>query len=189
MERKHLLLGVTGSVAAIKTPELVHQLTQLGFDVRLVLTENAARFIDLTQLSVPVYRDADEWSWSNRGDPVLHIELRNWADVLVLAPLSANTLAKLANGLADNLLSTVARSWYFPESTQRKHVLFAPAMNHLMWQHPITMEHINRLTLTFGWILIPPIPKVLICGEQGIGAMAEIADICSTVTTQLHESQ
>lgn len=97
----NILIGCTGSVATIKLPELVRRFSELpGCSVRVVCTENARHFFEPTDVpaDVPVLGDADEWSaWRGRGDPVLHIELNRWADVLVLAPLDANTLAKMAN--------------------------------------------------------------------------------------------
>lgn len=185
-------------MAAIKAPDLVTALTKAGYEVRVVATENALRFISPSDIPVLVYRDKDEWSsWTVRGDPVLHIEvsvciptnpslmnlfpsppqLSNWAHVLLLAPLSANSLAKIANGLADNLLTTLVRSWCFPVGRAAKAVYFAPAMNTRMWQHPFTEEHVTRLTDRLGWILIPPVEKTLMCGEHGVGAMAEVSSI------------
>lgn len=103
----NILIGCTGSVAAIKVPELVARFAQLpgGCHVRVVCTENARRFCGAAEptpssvlSSVQVLGDADEWAaWRGRGDPVLHIELGRWADVLVVAPLDANTMAKMAN--------------------------------------------------------------------------------------------
>ena len=105
------------------------------------------------------------------GDPVLHIELRNWADVFVIAPLDANTLGKLAHGMCDNLLTCIARAWDI-----EKPLLFCPAMNTVMWHHPSTKRNINILK-EFGYKEIPPVSKHLACGEEGIGAMANIKDI------------
>lgn len=103
-----------------------------------------------------ILADEDEWSsWKCRGDPVLHIQLRNWADLAVIAPLSANTLAKLANGLADNLLSSVMRAWDF-----KKPILVAPAMNTFMWDHPVTSQHLSTLK-TWGYSVIDPCSKTL----------------------------
>jgi phosphopantothenoylcysteine decarboxylase len=94
---------------------------------------------------VTVYTDQDEWSmYKERGDPVLHIELRRWADAFLIAPLDANTMAKIANGLSDNLLSCVARAWDFNAGKQ---FFFAPAMNTCMWEHPFTAEHIKKLKM------------------------------------------
>ncbi|XP_074488926.1 phosphopantothenoylcysteine decarboxylase isoform X2 [Sebastes fasciatus] len=102
-----VLVGVTGSVAALKLPLLVTQLLQLpGVDVRVVTTEHAKHFYNPAEVSVKIYSDKDEWElWTQRTDPVLHIDLRRWADLLVIAPLDANTLGKIANGICDNLVT------------------------------------------------------------------------------------
>lgn len=94
---------------------------------------------------------------------------------MLIAPLSANTMAKLACGFADNLLVTLARAWWFP--TNEKPVYFAPAMNTSMWDHPITFDHISYLKQKLKWKCIDPIEKTLICGDQGFGAMAEVHQI------------
>ena len=205
-----MLLGLSGSVAAIKAPELVAALLQFA-EVRVVLTAAAEHFaLDLLSSGgeaeadsdaadaaarapppasadegaaagsvvcggrVRLYRDADEWgSWRGRGDPVLHIELRKWADVLLIAPLSANTLAKLAAGLCDNLLTCIARAW---ESSRP--VVLAPAMNTAMWEHRLTASHMAELT-SAGACVVPPVAKRLACGDTGVGAMAEVHDIAA----------
>lgn len=99
---RNILIGCTGSVATIKLPELVAEFRRRSTQIqcRIVVTENAGHFFDPADIpaDVEVLRDADEWhAWSGRGDPVLHIELTRWADTMVLAPLDANTLAKVAN--------------------------------------------------------------------------------------------
>ncbi|GLI71429.1 hypothetical protein VaNZ11_016643 [Volvox africanus] len=122
----------------------------------------------------PLPQDESEWrQWRAVGDPVLHIELRRWADVLVVAPLSANTLAKMANGLADNLLTCVVRAWDFTRP-----LLVAPAMNTAMWTSPFTSRHLDTLTqLGANVVVVPPISKRLACGDEGMGAMAAPEDI------------
>eukprot|EP00879_Flechtneria_rotunda_P019582 GHRR01020575.1.p1 GENE.GHRR01020575.1~~GHRR01020575.1.p1 ORF type:complete len:217 (+),score=63.03 GHRR01020575.1:273-923(+) len=111
-----ILLAATGSVAAIKFPQLCRLLQQLG-EVKVASTKAASYFIKQQQLPQgigPVAGDEDEWhEWQQVGDPVMHIELRRWADVFIIAPLSANSLAKMANGLCDNLVTCVARAWDF----------------------------------------------------------------------------
>ncbi|CAH8565739.1 unnamed protein product [Heterobilharzia americana] len=195
-QRNKLLLGVTGSVAAIKIPCLIEKLQEIGFEIRLVITSNAVNFISISSLTVPVYQDENEWSdWREYKNSVLHIQLRNWADVLLLAPLSANSLAKMAYGLADNLLTTITRAWWFPNEDispnsnsygeSMKPVYFAPAMNTSMWQHPFTYEHIERLTEKLHWKCIHPIQKKLFCGEIGVGAMAEVEDIVNCLKSAL----
>ncbi len=180
-----ILLGVTGSVATIKVPLILDGLRDRfeNCQIRLIPTEKALHFLkDSAEIPAPIYRDQDEWdSWQGRGDPVLHIELRKWADVLLIAPLDANTLAKISNGLADNLLTCVARAWDFA-----KPCLVAPAMNTLMWEHPVTKEQLDRLK-KWGFVEIPCVEKVLMCNDKGLGAMAEpgtIIDYVARVSLQ-----
>ena len=162
----NILVGVSGSVAAIKIPEILEALSGLDrCHVKMVVTEHSRHFLppDLTTLGYFdqgglefVLTDEDEWaSWKQRGDPVLHIELRKWADIAIIAPLSANTLAKLSNGIADNLLTSVMRAWDFT-----KPCLLAPAMNTAMWEHPVTNQQLDILQ-TWGYTVIQPISKTL----------------------------
>jgi phosphopantothenoylcysteine decarboxylase len=208
-----LLLGVTGSVAATRTPALYRALRDLGHQVRVVATEPALHFFDPGTLIAgdvdgtpgPVFRDLDEWPAGPyaRGDAVPHIDFRDWAEVLVVAPLDANTLGKFAQGLADNFLTCVFRAWNF-----ERPVLLAPAMNTLMWRNPVTLRHLRmlledhgdgaalpRFTLDEadevfarhapGLVLIPPISKRLACGEFGVGAMAEVVTLAEVVRSIL----
>ncbi|KAM3177333.1 hypothetical protein ACTXT7_004747 [Hymenolepis weldensis] len=173
---KNVLLGLTGSVASIKAEETVSLLKQSGFNVKVIATENSLRFFDKSKLDVPVFTDRDENEcWKQRSDPVLHIELKNWADIFLIAPLSANTLAKIAVGLCDNLLTCTARAWYFRSQPNKgkKIGIFAPAMNTSMWDHPLTFQHVDTLRNTLNWIMIEPISKTLMCGDIGKGAMEE----------------
>lgn len=202
----NVLLGVTGSVAAIRTPLLLQGLVQGGHAVKVVATNPALYFFDPSELPAGVLHvDADEWPRRQRGqlyqrdDPVLHIELRRWADLLLIAPLDANTLAKLAYGLSDNCLTCVWRAW-----DPVRPIVLAPAMNTFMWEHPMTRRHLHRLIQDFGqvpapadanldtlvtWLnehcprlrLIPPQSKRLACGDVGKGAMAEVLDIVAIV--------
>ena len=157
----NILVCCTGSVATIKLPELLEQLQKLdcqeGVKVKVVLTENSRHFLPpLSSLGTDVLTDDDEWStWQGRGDPVLHIELRKWADLCLVTPLSANSLAKLSHGLADNLMTSVLRAWDFS-----KPVAVAPAMNTMMWEHPATSQHLSVLS-QWGYTVIPPVEKTL----------------------------
>jgi phosphopantothenoylcysteine decarboxylase len=149
-----LILGVTGSVAAVRTPVLHTLLCAAGHEVRIVATRQALYFFDAAALGQSgseqgefreepaVFRDSDEWPKPRyeRGDDVLHISFRKWADVLIVAPLDANTLAKFAVGIADNFLTCVFRAWDFS-----KPVVLAPAMNTLMWESPVTRRHLRQL--------------------------------------------
>jgi phosphopantothenoylcysteine decarboxylase len=131
----------------------------------------------------------DEWSvWNRMGDEVVHIALRDWADVLVVAPLSANTLAKLSHGLCDDTLSCVVRAWDFghrdDNGTRGKPLVLAPAMNTTMWHHPLTrqqLEQIQSWHVQNGVVVVPPQAKQLACGDVGVGAMADLAVITQAV--------
>lgn len=177
MKPRRILLGLTGSVATIRASELVAGLRQIG-SVQAVATAKAQHFLSTIPQDLRVYRDEDEWQrWRTLGDAVLHIELRRWADLFVIAPLSANTLAKLAAGICDNLLLSVARAWDYS-----KPFVIAPAMNTLMWEHPCTAQHLTTVS-TWGMQVVPPVSKRLACAEVGMGAMASVATVVHAVDT------
>ena len=176
----NVLLGVTGSVAAIYTPQLYADLRQAGHAVKIVATRSALYFFDAASIEPTtendrnkniVILDEEEWPGEHyeRGDPVLHIELRRWAGVLLIAPCDANTLSKLALGLTDNCLTCVYRAW-----DRSRPVVLAPAMNTLMWEHPVTARHIEQITadLRDSLRVVMPVAKKLACGDVGLGAMA-----------------
>ncbi|GAV75112.1 Flavoprotein domain-containing protein [Cephalotus follicularis] len=175
--KPRILLAASGSVAAIKFGNLCHSFSEWA-EVRAVATKASLHFIDRPSLpkDVILYTDEDEWSsWNKIGDTVLHIELRGWADIMVIAPLSANTLGKIAGGLCDNLLTCVVRAWDYS-----KPLFVAPAMNTFMWNNPFTERHLMLID-ELGISLIPPVTKRLACGDYGNGAMAEPSLIYSTV--------
>ncbi|XP_039346713.1 phosphopantothenoylcysteine decarboxylase isoform X1 [Mauremys reevesii] len=182
-KRYHVLVGVTGSVAALKLPILVSELLEIpGLKVRVVTTERAKHFYNPQEIPVTLYSDTEEWQlWKGRTDPVLHIDLRRWADLMLVAPLDANTLAKIANGICDNLLTCVIRAW-----DMTKPLLFCPAMNTAMWEHPITAQQVEQLK-DFGYTEIPCVVKRLVCGDEGRGAMAEVWTIVEKVKAILSE--
>lgn len=124
--------------------------------------------------------DSDEWAvWNGRGDPILHIQLRDWAQVMVIAPLDANTMAKLAQGLCDNLLTCIVRAW-----DSVRPLIFCPAMNTHMYKHPLTMRHTGILK-ELGYIEVCVMTKRLACGDVGAGAMAELDNIVNAVMQEL----
>lgn len=188
----NVLLGVTGSVAAIYTPQLFDALRQAGHDVKIIATKSACYFFDIASIASTnglrnkdiVILDEDEWPAQRyqRGDPVLHIELRRWADVLLFAPLDANTLAKLALGMTDNCLTCVYRAW-----DRAKPIVLAPAMNTLMWEHPATARHLAQVAADVGTSLhvVEPISKKLACEDVGVGAMAQRDAIMQTLAVAL----
>jgi len=175
----NLLIGCTGSVASLKLPVLLEEFRKdKNINVKVVVTKFACHFFNLDQVrdGVEVFTDDDEWnSWTKRGDPVVHIELTKWADLFLIAPLDANTLAKISNGICDNLLTCCVRAWDISKS-----LLFCPAMNTKMFNHPLTESQI-KILLGWGYILIPTVEKTLVCGDTGNGAMAEVETIVSAV--------
>ncbi|KAG2526750.1 hypothetical protein JM16_003707 [Phytophthora kernoviae] len=198
--RPRVLLCASGSVATVKVPEIAVRLSETT-EVCVVLTKSADFFLQRAKdynatawktfdaaikLSenepgyILVVRDEDEWqAWNVVGDSVRHIELKDWADVMVLAPMSANTLGKLANGLADNLLTCIARAWIMS-----KPFIFAPAMNTDMWNHPITAKQLSILA-ELGYKMVPPVEKKLACGVVGNGGLATVDGIVTFVQEQL----
>lgn len=179
MSPPRILWGLTASVATIRADRLAEQFRSIG-ELRAVGTPKARHFLPPLPADLVFLEDHDEWSaWKKLGDPVLHIELRRWADIFVIAPLSADSLAKISAGICDNLLLSTARAWDFARP-----FLIAPAMNTLMWEHPTTAEHIQRLT-SWGIQVIAPVEKELACADVGMGAMASPESIAEVVRTTL----
>lgn len=174
----NILLGITGSVAAILIDKIYDDLSKLG-DVKIICTDNSKHFIG--SFSKKIYTDSEEWSNYHLDKKVLHIDLKNWADVLVIAPLSANTMAKMANGLSDNLLTSVIRAWNW-----YKPIILAPAMNCDMWNNPLTNIHMKSINNIYKDVsFCNPVKKTLACGDFGIGAMANISDITSKIKDKM----
>ena len=164
LQGKKILLGITGSIAAYKSILLVRLLVKAGAEVKVVITPSAKDFVSPLTLSTlsrnPVLSELfDETSWSN------HVMLGRWADVMLIAPLSCNTLAKMANGQCDNLLLAVYLSATCP-------VVVAPAMDEDMWKHPSTRINLDRLS-SYGNKVIPVEKGELASGLYGDGRMAE----------------
>ncbi|EGW34525.1 uncharacterized protein SPAPADRAFT_59958, partial [Spathaspora passalidarum NRRL Y-27907] len=205
----HILLACTGSVATIKMPQIIDKLFQIfttnKVSIQLVLTKSASHFLRGLKIhnDVKIWRDEDEWANFNEPSStitpststsnlnpkkpknpydrlILHNELRRWADIMLIAPLSANTLAKISNGIADNLLTSIVRSWSPSISGQavKKPIIVAPAMNTFMYTHPITAKQINIITCPdFGIEVLKPVEKVLVCGDIGMGGMREWTEV------------
>ncbi len=162
-----VLHGLTGSVATVLNDKIRQSYNLVSFDTKFIATNNYFQISSVGE----AYTDSSEWFVYREEKKVLHIELVKWADVFVIAPLSANTLAKIANGICDNLLTCVARAWDF-----EKPFIVAPAMNTKMWNHPITEEHVKKLR-SWGISVLEPVEKTLYCGDTGIGAMTNIDNI------------
>ena len=174
---KNIILGVTGSIAAYKSALLVRLLVKAGAEVKVIMTASAEEFITPLTLSVlskhPVVSNLkdDAGTWNN------HVELGLWADVMVIAPASANTIAKMANGLCDNILLAT----YLSAKCQ---VLYAPAMDLDMWKHPSTKRNIELLA-SYGNHLVPVENGELASGLVGDGRMAEPEAIVAQVQALL----
>jgi phosphopantothenoylcysteine decarboxylase/phosphopantothenate--cysteine ligase len=172
-----IILGITGGIAAYKAAELARLLVNQGHRVRCILTEAGARFITpltLTSLTgEPCYgANPDQGEW--RAKPVIeHIELARWADLVAVVPATADILGKAANGLANDLLSTVLLATRTP-------VLWAPAMNTGMWEHPAVQANVTRLR-SFGHTMVEPDEGSLACGEAGAGKLAEVGAIVEAI--------
>lgn len=171
---KKLLLGITGGIAAYKAAELTRHLVKAGADVRVAMTQAATRFIGTATLQAlsgqPVWSDL----WDARvPDAMGHIELSRDRDLIVVAPASADFIAKLAHGLADDLLSTLCVARRCP-------LMLAPAMNVEMWQNPATLRNAETLRED-GVQIVGPASGGQACGEMGMGRMTEPADILADV--------
>lgn len=164
-------MAVSGGIAAYKSAELVRLLRKQGAKVRVVMTRSAMQFVSpLTFQALsgnPVYSELLD---ADQEHAMGHISLARWADALIIAPATANTLAKCSHGLADDLLSTLYLAATCP-------VYVAPAMNQAMWHKPVTQENMQKLK-NHGVIIIGPEPGEQACGETGFGRMSEPSDIC-----------
>ena len=171
---KKIVLGISGGIAAYKTPELARQLMQEGASVQVVMTEAATQFVTPVTMQAltgnPVFTSQWDSSVSNN---MAHIELSRSADAIVIAPASADLMAKLSLGLADDLLSTLCLARDCP-------LLLAPAMNKQMWEHAATQRSVERLNKD-GVTLLGPASGFQACGEVGMGRMLEPFEIAEQV--------
>ena len=174
--RKRLLLGVTGGVAAYKVAELARLLTQSGMNVQTVMTQAACRFVGAVTFQSltgnPVYTDL--WD-ANAAQNMAHINLSRDADLILVAPASADFIAKLAHGMADDLLTTLCLARDCP-------MMIAPAMNRQMWENPATQRNLSRLRQD-GITIAGPTSGEQACGEIGMGRMLEAAELTEAVQT------
>jgi phosphopantothenoylcysteine decarboxylase/phosphopantothenate--cysteine ligase len=179
MRGKRILIGISGGIAAYKVPMLVRQLVKAGAEVRVIATPAAFEFVTRATLAVlsgnAVHSEMLE---SETGEWNHHVEMGNWPDLFVIAPLTANTLAKMANGLCDNLVLATYLSAKCP-------VLVAPAMDLDMWRHPSVIQNIGRIK-EFGNKIVGPESGDLASGLVGKGRMTEPEDIVDAIQHLLH---
>ncbi len=178
-EGKHILLGVTGSIAAYKAADIASKLTQAGAEVDVVLTEHARHFVtEVTFRAItrrPVLTDLFDEPEERQ---IAHIHLAKRADVLLVAPATANILAKLAAGIADDLLTTLALATH-------ARLVIAPAMNTVMWEHPATQSNVRTLDAR-GALFVYPAEGMLACGDVGAGKLADTPTILQAVERVLN---
>lgn len=174
---KNILIGITGGIAAYKTIDLIHMFVKNGHATKIILTPYALNFV--TPLTIQTiskhhpYLDKEELV----DDEIEHIELAKWADLMLVAPATANTIGKIAHGLADNLLTSTV--FALPKKTP---LLLAPAMNTRMWENPLLQENLKTIRKFYkNCLLIEPRKSLLACGEEGMGAMAEISELFAAV--------
>ena len=166
LTNKRILLGICSGIAAYKTPILVRALRGLGAEVQTVLSANAHRFVAPTALQAVSGNPVRQDLWDPAAEAAMgHIELARWADIVIVAPATANTMARLANGAADDLLTTLCLATTAP-------VILAPAMNQQMYQHPATQQNLARL-VQLGYQCLGPDSGEQACGEEGPGRMVE----------------
>ena len=190
----HVLFGVCGAVSSSKIKLIISKLIEIytpeKIAIQLILTEASEHFISQETLNylhnvkkIRIWRDNDEWStWKSRLDPVLHIELRRWADILVVCPLTANTLSKIALGLCDNLLTNVIRAWNtsYP-------ILLAPSMVYCAYNSIMTKRQLRLISEEMPWIeFLKPVEKVVgSFGDIGMGGMMDWNEIVNKIVRKL----
>ncbi|MBR7889281.1 bifunctional phosphopantothenoylcysteine decarboxylase/phosphopantothenate--cysteine ligase CoaBC [Marinomonas sp. A79] len=181
LAQKRILLGITGGIAAYKSIELVRLLTKAGADVQVVLTDGAKAFVtEMTLQAVSGHPVRSTLLDVNAEAGMGHIELAKWADLIVIAPASADFMARYAQGMANDLLSTLCLATESP-------VLMAPAMNQAMWKHPATQANATLLKER-GVLNIGPADGAQACGDVGTGRMSEPADIFATIQSYFQSS-
>jgi len=195
-KNRNVLIGITGSIAAYKVCELIRLLKKKGFSVRVILTKAGEQFVTPLTISTltenRVYKDLPPhqniWcgglfvddAGAPHAEPLLeHINLSDWADIFVIVPASANTIAKIAHGIADNFLTSTVLA------LQKKvPLIICPAMNVNMWENSIVQK--NILIIKEIAEIVGPKKGQLACGVEGMGAMADVADIFDAIVKRFH---
>ena len=169
----NLLLGVSGGIAAYKSCEVASLAVKRGHAVRVMMTGNATRFVGPATFEGltghPVLTDTF-------ADAMAHIAWAKWSDAVLLAPVTANLLGKLAVGLADDALTTVVMA--VPAATP---IVLGPAMNTEMWLHPVVQRNLRWLDELARYAVVAPVHKRLACGDEGVGGLADPADLLAAV--------
>lgn len=179
---KTILLGVSGSISAYKAADITNELTKMGYQLDVIMTKSSTEFITpLTIQSLSHRRVHLDVMAEPDAALINHIALAKEADLFLVGPASANTIGKLANGIADDLLSTVALA-LLPETPK----FIAPAMNTYMYQNPIVQKNLTTLK-EVGYQEIEPREALLACGDYGRGALANVSEIVHLINAALKE--
>jgi len=174
---QHILLCVSGGIASYKAADLVRRLRKAGADVRVVMTENAQQFVSERTFQALSGAPVRTSLWDTEAEAAMgHLELARWADQIVIAPATANLVAKLAHGMADDLVTTLSLASTAP-------LTLCPAMNHRMWLHPATQANIALLRAR-GVTILGPVNGPLAEGESGPGRLLEPGDIVAALETK-----
>lgn len=169
-----IVLGIGGGIAAYKTPDLVRKLRAAGHSVRCILTSGGSHLVAKAALAAVSNERVYDSLWTDDGS-MPHIDLARWAEVLLIAPATADLLARVALGLADDLLTTTVLAL-----EENRPLWFAPAMNTVMWNKSVVQSHVATLRQR-GAHIIDPVAGELACGESGLGAMADAADMVAAL--------
>lgn len=167
--KKNIIVGITGGISAYKTCYLIRTMIKAGYEVKVIMTPEAVKFINpLTFRTLSGNTVYVEMFEHDNKENIRHISLADWAEIMLIAPLSANTLAKITYGLCDNLLTTVVCAF-----AGSKPIVLAPAMNSGMWKSHAVEENIAKLSLRENYVIMSSQEGDLACGERGVGRMAE----------------
>lgn len=179
LANKNILLGVTGGIAAYKVVDLASKLKASDVIVKTVMTENACRFVGPLSFEAITGQSVFTSMWNPpEGHKIGHIALSDWADIIVVAPASASIIAKIANGICDDLLSTLlCASWRLASQGR---ALLAPAMNNKMWENPAVQKNIDTVK-KMGYLLAGPSEGKLACGTIGVGRMSQPEEILESI--------
>ena len=184
LKNKHIVIGITGSIAAYKVLELVKKLRKLNANVHIIMTHNATKLVNKSEFEKasrnPVHTDlffqnVDYKDYLKKNKPINHISLADIADLFLICPATANIIGKIANGIADDLLSTTIMATNAP-------VLICPAMNVKMWKNPITQENVKKLK-KLRYEFVEPEHGILACGYKGVGRLANLDKIVQRIKT------
>lgn len=181
MSKKRIVVGVSGGIAAYKACDLVSKLSKKDYEVKVILTKHAEKFVSKLTFEALChnYVETDLFDESNE-DPIAHITLAKWADLMIIVPATANIIAKVTHGISDDLLSTTFLAC-------NKHKMICPAMNTQMYENPITQKNIQACK-DFGYQILDPVVGHLACNDTGKGKMIEPADIVEAIDNYFNTS-